>query len=80
MKLSAGVRNRGATDPPVHAIFIRAPLIEDVGPGVEVLARLPDGTPVAARQGHLPATAFHPDLTRDDRFHQFFLQRIAQQA
>ncbi len=67
-------------DPPFHAVFIRAPVIEDIGPGVEVLARLPDGTPVAARQGHLLATAFHPELTRDDRFHQFFLQRIAQQA
>jgi 5'-phosphate synthase pdxT subunit len=67
-------------DPPFHAVFIRAPIIEDVGPAVEVLARLPDGAPVAARQGHLLATAFHPELTRDDRFHQFFLQRIAQQA
>ncbi len=67
-------------DSPLHAVFIRAPVIEDVGPGVEVLSRLPDGTPVAARQGHLLATAFHPELTRDDRFHQFFLQQIAQQA
>jgi 5'-phosphate synthase pdxT subunit len=67
-------------DPPYRAIFIRAPIIEDVGPAVEVLARLPDGTPVAARQGHLLATAFHPELTSDHRFHQFFLQRIAQQA
>ncbi len=67
-------------DPPFHAVFIRAPIIEDIGPAVEVLARLPDGTPVAARQGHLLATAFHPELTSDHRFHQFFLQRIAQQA
>jgi 5'-phosphate synthase pdxT subunit len=67
-------------DPPFHAVFIRAPIIEDVGPGVEVLARLSDGTPVAARQGRLLATAFHPELIRDDRFHRFFLQRIAQQA
>ncbi len=67
-------------DPPFHAVFIRAPIIEDIGPRVEVLARLPDGTPVAARQGRLLATAFHPELTRDDRFHRFFLQRIAQQA
>jgi 5'-phosphate synthase pdxT subunit len=66
-------------DPPFHAVFIRAPVIEDVGPGVEVLARLPGGTPVAARQGRLLATAFHPELTRDDRFHRFFLRRIAQQ-
>ncbi len=67
-------------DPPFHAVFIRAPIIENLGPAVEVLARLPDGTPVAARQGQLLATAFHPELTRDDRFHRFFLQRIAQQV
>ncbi len=64
-------------DPPFHAVFIRAPAIEAVGPGVEVLTRLPDGTPVAAREGHLLATAFHPELTRDSRFHRFFLQEIA---
>ena len=62
---------------PYHAVFIRAPIIEEVGAGVEVLARLSDGTPVAARQGHLLATAFHPELTPDHRFHQFFLQQIA---
>ncbi len=67
-------------DPPYRAVFIRAPIIEDVGPVVEVLARLPDGTPVAARQGRLLATAFHPELTSDDRFHRFFLAQIAQQA
>ncbi len=67
-------------DPPFHAVFIRSPVIEDVGPGVEVLARLPDGTPVAARQGHLLATAFHPELTTDVRFHQFFISHIAPQA
>lgn len=67
-------------DLPFRAVFIRAPVIADVGPGVEVLARLPDGAPVAARQGRLLATAFHPELTSDHRFHQFFLQRIAQQA
>lgn len=56
-----------------HAIFIRAPRIESVGPGVEVLARLDDGTVVAARQDHLLATAFHPELTADTRFHRYFL-------
>jgi 5'-phosphate synthase pdxT subunit len=61
-------------DPPFHAVFIRAPIIEQVGPGVEVLARLADGTPVAARQGRLLATAFHPELTSDLRLHRFFLQ------
>ena len=58
---------------PFHAVFIRAPLIEKVGPGVEVLATLPDGRIVAARQGHLLATSFHPELTGDERFHRYFL-------
>ncbi len=58
---------------PFHAVFIRAPLIETVGPGVEVLACLADGRIVAARQGHLLATSFHPELTGDLRFHQYFL-------
>ncbi len=61
---------------PFHAFFIRAPLIERVGPGVEVLARLADGPHagwvVAARQGHWLATSFHPELTGDDRFHRLF--------
>lgn len=59
--------------PLFHAFFIRAPLIERVGAGVEVLARLDDGRIVAARQGHLLATSFHPELTGDVRFHQYFL-------
>jgi pyridoxal 5'-phosphate synthase pdxT subunit len=57
---------------PFPAIFIRAPLIEAVGTEVEVLARLPQGTIVAARQGRLLATAFHPELSADDRFHRLF--------
>ena len=57
---------------PFHAVFIRAPLIESVGAGVEVLARLADGRIVAARQGRLLATSFHPELTPDDRFHRLF--------
>ena len=61
---------------PFHAVFIRAPVIEAVGPDVEVLAWLPDGRPVAARQGHLLATAFHPELTNDPRLHRFFVERI----
>ncbi len=64
-------------DPPFHAVFIRAPIIEDVGRGVEILARLRDGTPVAARQGRLFATAFHPELTGDRRFHQLFIASAA---
>lgn len=58
---------------PYHAVFIRAPLIESVGPGVDVLAKLPDGRIVAARQDNLLATSFHPELTRDERFHRYFL-------
>lgn len=58
---------------PFHAVFIRAPLIERVGEGVEVVAKLEDGAVVAVRQGHLLATAFHPELTDDDRFHRYFL-------
>lgn len=61
---------------PFHAVFIRAPAIRSVGPGVEVLARLDNGAAVAARQGHLLATAFHPELTGDDRFHRYFLELI----
>jgi 5'-phosphate synthase pdxT subunit len=63
-------------NPPFHAIFIRAPLIEAVGSDVEVLSALPDGRIVAARQGHWLATAFHPELTGDDRLHRYFLEMI----
>jgi 5'-phosphate synthase pdxT subunit len=58
---------------PFHAIFIRAPLIESVGMGVDVLAALSDGAIVAARQGRLLATSFHPELAYDDRFHRYFV-------
>jgi pyridoxal 5'-phosphate synthase pdxT subunit len=58
---------------PFHAIFIRAPRIARVGAGVEVLARLEDGTVVAAQQGRLLATSFHPELTPDHRLHEHFL-------
>jgi 5'-phosphate synthase pdxT subunit len=61
-------------NPPFHAIFIRAPLIESVGGSAKVLARLPDGRIVAAQQGKLLATSFHPELTLDDRFHRFFME------
>jgi 5'-phosphate synthase pdxT subunit len=59
--------------PPLHAVFIRAPLIKDAGPGVKVMARIDGKGIVAARQGHLLATAFHPELTGDTRMHQYFL-------
>ncbi len=58
---------------PFHAVFIRAPLIESVGPDVEVLSVLEDRTIVAARQAKLLATSFHPELTHDGRFHEYFL-------
>jgi 5'-phosphate synthase pdxT subunit len=58
-----------------HAVFIRAPLVERVGERVEVLARLEDGTVVAAQQENLLATAFHPELTEDGRFHEYFVQQ-----
>jgi 5'-phosphate synthase pdxT subunit len=58
---------------PFHGVFIRAPYIERVGSGVEVLARLADNTPVAARQGRLLVSAFHPELTPDGRMHEYFL-------
>ena len=57
---------------PYRAIFIRAPVFTDTGPAVEVLARLDDGTVVAAQQGHLLATSFHPELTEDARMHRYF--------
>ncbi len=61
-------------DGPFHAVFIRAPLVESVGGGVEVLARLDDGMVVAVKQGKLLGTAFHPELTDDPRFHRYFLE------
>ena len=63
-------------EPQLHAIFIRAPGVAEVGPGVEVLARLPSGTPVAVREGSKVATAFHPELTNDFRFHEYFITII----
>jgi len=59
-----------------HAVFIRAPWIKRAGEGVEVLAALEEGVIVAARQGNLLATAFHPELTEDTRFHRYFLKII----
>jgi pyridoxal 5'-phosphate synthase pdxT subunit len=71
------VHNGSDPHKPFHAIFIRAPLIDEVGPGVEVLAKLEDGTIVAARQANILATSFHPELTGDSRFHRYFLERLA---
>jgi len=63
-------------DKPFHAVFIRAPSIAKVGPQVEILASLPDGIPVAARQQNLVVSAFHPELTDDLRFHSYFLKNL----
>ena len=62
---------------PFHAVFIRAPAVVETGPAVEVLASLDDGTVVAARQGNLLATAFHPELTTDRRLHALFVAMLA---
>lgn len=62
-------------EPPLRAVFIRAPYIERAGAGVEVLAEI-DGHPVFARQGKLLASSFHPELTDDDRIHRFFVEMV----
>ena len=64
---------------PFHAFFIRGPSVEEVGPGVQVLATLDDGTIVAVRQGSVLGTAFHPEVAGDPRFHDYFL-RLVQSA
>lgn len=60
--------------PPFHGIFIRAPLIEKVGPRVNVVARLNDGTVVAAQEGKVLVSSFHPELTQDLRLHKYFME------
>jgi 5'-phosphate synthase pdxT subunit len=60
---------------PMRAVFIRAPWVEDVGPGVEVLAEV-DGRPVLAREGRFLVAAFHPELTGDTRLHEMFLELV----
>ncbi|NNJ09452.1 pyridoxal 5'-phosphate synthase glutaminase subunit PdxT [Chloroflexales bacterium ZM16-3] len=61
-------------DAPLHGVFIRAPQIESVGPSVRALGSLPSGAIVAAQQGRMMATTFHPELTGDDRVHRYFLE------
>ena len=63
----------GIGDAPFRGVFIRAPVVNAVGQGVEVLARLSDGRPVAVRENDMLATAFHPELTGDSRVHNLFL-------
>ena len=65
-------------DQPVHAVFIRAPVIERVGPGVDVLARLVDGRIVAVRERNIVATAFHPELAGETRFHRLVATMAAE--
>ena len=62
---------------PFRAIFIRAPAVENVRPGVEIVAELPDGVVVAAQQERLLIASFHPELTDDLRFHRYFLDIVA---
>jgi 5'-phosphate synthase pdxT subunit len=68
----------GITNPPVRAVFIRAPWVESVGSAVEVLATFEHA--VAVRQGALLATSFHPELTGDNRIHRFFIESVARPA
>ena len=60
----------------LHGVFIRAPILSDVGPKAEVLARDPQGRPIAVRQGRVLATAFHPELTGDRRIHRLLLSLL----
>ncbi len=66
--------------PPAHAAFIRAPLIEELGPGATALATLPDGRIVAVEQGALIGTAFHPEVTGETRFHRRFLDAVSRRG
>ncbi|MFC0081966.1 pyridoxal 5'-phosphate synthase glutaminase subunit PdxT [Aciditerrimonas ferrireducens] len=75
----------GLGDRPVRAVFIRAPLVEAVGPDVAVLARLPrgpggrgEGSPVLLQQAGVLAASFHPELSGDDRIHERFLRQVAE--
>jgi 5'-phosphate synthase pdxT subunit len=73
----AGLAEAGLDDAAVHAVFIRAPIVERVGPDVEVLARV-DDAPVVCRQGPVVVTSFHPELSDDPRIHQLLLATAAQ--
>ncbi len=67
----------GLPEARVHAVFIRAPVVERVGPGVEILASVDDGRPVACRQGNVMVTSFHPELEPDLRMHELFVRQVA---
>lgn len=70
-----GIDFAGIETGPVNAVFIRAPWVESVGVGVEILAQV-DNHPVAIRQGNILATSFHPELTGDVRVHKFFVEQL----
>jgi 5'-phosphate synthase pdxT subunit len=76
----ADLETPGLDGGPMHGVFIRAPLVTDVGPSAEVLARDPDGNPVAVRHGRVLATAFHPELTGDRRIHRLLLAMVGEAA
>jgi 5'-phosphate synthase pdxT subunit len=63
-------------EPAVHAVFIRAPVVEQIGPDVRALATLADGRVVAVEQGNLLGTSFHPEITGDTRFHGYFVEKV----
>jgi 5'-phosphate synthase pdxT subunit len=63
-------------DEPVHAVFIRAPVVESVGAAVTVLSALDDGRVVAVEQGNLLGTSFHPEITGETRFHRYFVDKV----
>lgn len=67
------------TDVPFNAIFIRAPLVQEVQEDVQILAELPDGGIVAVQQAHLLGTAFHPELTNDLRIHRYFYDMVSEE-
>ena len=67
----------GLPESPVHAVFIRAPVVERVGPDVEILAAVAEGRPVACRQGNVLVTSFHPELSPDLRLHELFIKGMA---
>jgi 5'-phosphate synthase pdxT subunit len=69
----AELKQATSTTNPYHAVFIRAPIIESVSGDARILSALPDGRIVAAQEGKLLATSFHPELTNDTRFHEYFL-------
>ncbi len=78
----ADIKVKGIGDEPFHAVFIRAPVVDKVGPGVEVLATVRDEktgheAPVAVRERQFMATSFHPELTPDTRIHAYFVDMVA---